>query len=74
MAGGEKGLIAKVLLDGKPISSNFRGSDVGPDDRVTISESRLYNLVTLPQSDEKDHLFELIFEKPNAKLFAFTFG
>lgn len=74
MAGRGKGLTAKVLLDGKPISSNFRGSDVGSDGVVTISDSRLYNLVTLPQSDEKDHLFELIFERPNVELFAFTFG
>ena len=74
MAGREKGLTANVFLDGKPISPDFRGNDVESDGKVRITNSRLYNLVTLPQGDETDHLFELIFEMPNVELFAFTFG
>jgi cytochrome c biogenesis protein CcdA/thiol-disulfide isomerase/thioredoxin len=74
MAEEEKGSTAKVLLDGKTIPSNSRGDDVGQDGTVAISGSRLYNLVTLPPGDEGDHLFELIFEKPKVRLFAFTFG
>ncbi|HXC61380.1 MAG TPA: cytochrome c biogenesis protein DipZ [Nitrospiria bacterium] len=74
MAEEEKGSTAKVLLDGKPIPLDSRGDDVGPDGKVAISGSRLYNLVTLPPGDEADHLFELIFEKPKVRLFAFTFG
>jgi len=74
MAGKGKGSMAKVFLDGKPISPDSRGDDVGPDGNVTVTDSRLYNLVTLPQGDGGDHLFELIFEEPNVKLFAFTFG
>jgi cytochrome c biogenesis protein CcdA/thiol-disulfide isomerase/thioredoxin len=74
MTGGEKGSRAKVFLDGQPIPPNLRGSDVGSDGGLTVTDSKLYNLVSLPQSDGGDHLFELIFERPGVKLFAFTFG
>ncbi|MFI5304740.1 MAG: cytochrome c biogenesis protein DipZ [Nitrospiria bacterium] len=74
MSGRGKAMTATVLLDGKPIPPNFRGSDVGSDGGVTISESRLYNLVTLPAGDENHHLFQLNFENQTVALFAFTFG
>ena len=74
MKGNEKGVVGKVLLDGRPIPENLRGADVGPDGKVTILDAKLYNLVTLPKEDEGEHLFELIFENRNVELYAFTFG
>ncbi|HEY5599722.1 MAG TPA: hypothetical protein VIK48_03435, partial [Candidatus Manganitrophaceae bacterium] len=74
MKGSEKGVVGKVLLDGRPIPENLRGADVGPDGKVTILDAKLYNLVTLPKEDEEEHLFELIFENRNVELYAFTFG
>lgn len=74
MAGRKEGPTAKLFLDGRPVPPDYRGNDVESDGTVTITDSRLYNLVTLPQGDEKEHLFELIFEKPGVELFAFTFG
>jgi cytochrome c biogenesis protein CcdA/thiol-disulfide isomerase/thioredoxin len=74
MAGGKMGTTAKVFLDGEPIPRDSRGDDVGLDGRVAVSDSRLYSLVTLPTGDGGDHLIELIFDQPDVKLFAFTFG
>lgn len=74
MKGSEKGISGKVFIDGAPIPANMRGADVGPDGKVIISDARLYNLVVLPKDDDKEHLFELIFESPNVALYAFTFG
>ncbi len=74
MKGTEKGIPAKILIDGAPLSANMRGIDVGPDGKATINEARLYNLVTLPKGDEAEHLFEMIFEAPQVELYAFTFG
>ncbi|MDC4223949.1 MAG: redoxin domain-containing protein [Candidatus Manganitrophus sp.] len=74
MKGTEKGISAKILIDGAPLPANMRGIDVGPDGKATINEARLYNLVTLPKGDEAEHLFEMIFEAPQVELYAFTFG
>lgn len=74
MNGNEKGIPARILVDGAPIPANMRGADLGPDGRVIIKDPRLYNLVTLPKEDDKEHLFEMIFDRPGAELYAFTFG
>jgi len=74
MKGTEKGIPAKILIDGAPLPSNMRGADVGPDGKVIIKDARLYNLVTLPKEDEEEHLFEMIFESSHVELYAFTFG
>lgn len=74
MKGTEKGIPAKILIDGAPLPANMRGVDVGADGRAVINDARLYNLVTLPREDEEEHLFEMIFESPNVELYALTFG
>jgi cytochrome c biogenesis protein CcdA/thiol-disulfide isomerase/thioredoxin len=74
MKGSEKGIAAKIMIDGTPLPQNMRGVDVGPDGKVIIKDARLYNLITLPKDDDKEHLFEMIFENSNVELYAFTFG
>jgi thiol-disulfide isomerase/thioredoxin len=74
MKGSEKGIPARVLLDGAPLPQDMRGADVGADGKVLIKDARLYHLVTLPKEDDDEHLFELIFERPGVELYAFTFG
>ncbi|TAK01252.1 MAG: thioredoxin family protein, partial [Candidatus Manganitrophaceae bacterium] len=74
MKGTEKGIRAKILIDGAPLPANMRGVDVGADGKAIINDARLYNLVTLPKEDDAEHLFEMIFESPNVELYAFTFG
>ncbi len=65
---------ARVFLDGQPVSSDNRGADVSGDGRATVGESLLYNLISLPDSDRSEHLFELRFDSPGVELYAFTFG
>lgn len=74
MKGTEKGIPAKILMDGAPLPATLRGMDVGPDGKAIIEDPRLYNLVTLPKEDEEEHLFEMTFESPQVELYAFTFG
>ncbi|MBI3804422.1 MAG: cytochrome c biogenesis protein DipZ [Nitrospirae bacterium] len=74
MKGSDKGIPAKVLVDGAPIPADMRGSDVGADGKTIIKDARLYNLITLPKEDDAEHLFEMIFENPSVELYAFTFG
>ncbi len=74
MKGNEKGIAAKILIDGIPVPPTLRGTDVGLDGKVIIKDARLYHLVTLPKEDDKEHLFEMIFESPSVELYAFTFG
>jgi len=65
---------AEVLLDGMPIPAALRGADVAPDGTVTIGFSRLYNLVSLPPGERRDHVFGLHFPVGGVHLYAFTFG
>lgn len=60
-----------ILIDGKPISEQFSGSDV-VDGSVMFSESRLYNLFSQPTAEQ--HRIEIIFQKSGGRIFAFTFG
>ncbi len=65
---------ALVLLDGAPLPAALRGADVGPDGRVVVRDSRLYNLVRLAPDDRGSHVFEIDFGSPGVALYAFTFG
>ncbi len=60
----------QVLLDGRPITARFAGSDVRGG-RATIHAERLYRLVELPSVGE--HRLSLHFE-PGISGYAFTFG
>ncbi|MHB8421657.1 MAG: cytochrome c biogenesis protein DipZ [Leptospirales bacterium] len=74
MKGIGKGTVAKIFLDGKPLPSQDFGMDVGPDGTTTIHDAKLYNLVTLPMNDSKNHLFQIRFFKPRVAVYTFTFG
>jgi len=71
---GNRGVKARVLLDGKPVPPDRRGTDVGPDGRLTVGDSRLYDLVDLSAKDRGGHVFEIDFEEPGVALYSFTFG
>jgi cytochrome c biogenesis protein CcdA/thiol-disulfide isomerase/thioredoxin len=68
------GVAARILLDGKPVPPDRRGKDVEPDGRLTVADSRLYDLVDLSAKDPRDHVFEIDFEKPGVAVYSFTFG
>ncbi len=62
----------QVLQDGQPIPAADAGSDVH-NGTVTISSSRLYNLVNNADGGG-DHTLELIVNSPGLQAFTFTFG
>lgn len=60
-----------VLLDGKEIGKDVSGDDV-KDGIVTVSDDRLYSLVSLKSAEH--HTLTLEFLDPMIQLYAFTFG
>jgi hypothetical protein len=60
----------RVLLDGKPIPDADAGEDVSGG-RLTVSQQRLYRLVTLPKVEDRTLTIELA---PGTSAYAFTFG
>lgn len=69
---GPSGVTLQVLQDGQPISAADAGSDV-VNGKVTITSSRLYNLVN-NQDGPGEHTLELIIDSPGLEAFTFTFG
>lgn len=62
---------ARVLIDGKPISASMSGSDVS-DGMLQLGASRLYHLFKSATAGQ--HRIDIIFTKPGAQVFTFTFG
>jgi hypothetical protein len=60
----------RVLLDGRPIGSAQAGTDVGGG-TVTVTQQRLYNLVSLPGDQQHALTVEL---PPGISAYDFTFG
>jgi cytochrome c biogenesis protein CcdA/thiol-disulfide isomerase/thioredoxin len=61
----------RVLLDGKPITAEYAGTDVRPGGRVTVRGQRLYSLVSAP-TDETATIKLLV--PPGVSAYDFTFG
>jgi thiol-disulfide isomerase/thioredoxin len=62
----------RITLDGQPPGAD-RGADVDADGRGEISGERLYQLVR-QRGPVRERRFEIRFEAPGAKAYAFTFG
>ncbi len=62
---------AKVLIDGKPISMTQSGADVS-NGTLLIDSSRLYQVYQNTTAGQ--HRIDIIFSKPGAHVFTFTFG
>ncbi len=70
------GVRARVLRDGKPLTSAEAGEDVILKDGqsyVTFKEDRLYKIIQ-DKNGAGEHTLEIIIEAPGLKAFAFTFG
>ena len=66
-----KPLRGRVLLNGKPITSQYAGSAVSAGGYFTVTNDTLYDLVKLPQ----DGQFELTVQLPKGvRAYDFTFG
>jgi glutathione peroxidase-family protein len=62
---------AQILLDGLPIPDSLAGDDV-KGGVLTVTASRLYNIykADLPEN----HRIDIIWKKPGARAYTFTFG
>ncbi len=69
----DKPVVAKVLLDGKPVTAQNRGKDVAANGTVTINKAALYNLIDTG-TDYGRHTVTLEVMTPGLKAFTFTFG
>jgi len=65
-------VVAKVLLDGKPIPASMMGADVAADGTVTISGDRLYTLVKGAAFGA--HRLDLIITSGSLDAYTFDFG
>ena len=65
------GVTVEVLQDGKPVTE-AAGRDV-KEGKVTVTGSRLYNIVNNP-GGAAEHTLELIIDSPGLQAFTFTFG
>lgn len=72
VASASSSVSVEVLQDGKPISSEDAGSDVH-NGKITVHESRLYNVVKNAAGAGK-HTLELIIDAPGLNAYTFTFG
>ena len=61
----------KILIDGKPISTELAGADVN-NSLVHVSEPRLYNLIS--SKNPENHLLSIEANSPGFEIFTFTFG
>ncbi len=67
----EKGVVVKVMRDGKPFGSET-GGDVDKEGNVLIQTNRLYKLIQ--GSDYAEHTIEIEVTSPGLQAFTFTFG
>lgn len=67
-----KPIKVKILLDGKPVSIDDKGEDVGDDSTVTVQQARLYHLISITKTSQG--LLELTATGPGLELYTFTFG
>ena len=65
-----KGVLT-ILLDGKPITSEYAGSDV-IDSVIQADGPGLYNIVT--SEEAASHTLEIIVPNPGFEIYTFTFG
>ena len=67
---GEKGDLT-ILLDGKPISSDYEGTDIN-EGKIQVDGPGLYNVIS---SDEAaSHILEILVSDPGFEIYTFTFG
>ena len=64
-------ITATILIDGHSIQATWEGSDV-VNGILTINASRLYHLYSNPTLGQ--HRIDIIFSKPGAQVYTFTFG
>lgn len=75
VASASESIKIKVLRDGKPFETKFKGADITISDGEsfgTVKEDRLYTIIE--DQTYGEHTLEIIIENPGLKAFTFTFG
>jgi len=62
----------EIFLDGKPLPAKYAGDDITSGNRLIVSESDLYNIISSENS--ASHLLEIQIKGKGLQTFAFTFG
>ena len=64
--------IIDVKIDGEKINEKMKGLDVSENGIIKISEPRLYNLLNMENSEQREIILEVT--GPGFEIFTFTFG
>ena len=62
----------EIFLDGKPLPSNYFGSDMILRNSLTVLEPGLYNIISSENSES--HIMEIKIQGNGFQIFTFTFG
>ena len=62
----------QIFLDGRPLPSEYAGKDIQFKNNITVTESGLYNIISIP--DASTHDLEIVTNTPGFQMFTFTFG
>ena len=62
----------EIFLDGVPLPSEYTGKDIQEENRITVNEPGLYNIISSP--DSSTHILEMKVNSPGFQMFTFTFG
>lgn len=62
----------EIFLDGDPLPAKYAGKDIQSENKITVIEPGLYNIL---QSEESSpHLLEIKVKDAGFQIFTFTFG
>lgn len=62
----------EILMDGKPLSSKYAGNDISSENRITVTDPGLYNIVN--SNEASVHTLDITVNNPGFQMFTFTFG
>jgi len=68
----EKNAELEIFLDGEPLSSKYAGKDITFENKMTVSEARLYNIIHSETSSS--HMMEIKISGKGFQIFTLTFG
>ena len=68
----EKNAELEIFLDGEPLSSKYAGKDITFENKMTVSESGLYNIIHSETSSS--HTMEIKVSGKGFQIFTLTFG
>ncbi len=62
----------EIFLDEKPLPSKYTGKDIISENKITVTEPGLYNIIN--SKDSSTHILEIKVNSPGFQIFTFTFG